>query len=56
LRSTHYSQTLWNRLAEELPRNCEYEHRGTIWVAADEEEMDEVRRKHDFYGSRGIAT
>jgi len=53
---THYSQTLWNRLAKELPRDCEYEHRGTIWVAADEEEMDEVRRKHDFYGSRGIAT
>src|SRR6188474_361884 len=40
---THYSQKLWNQLAEELP-NCEYEHCGTIWVAADKEEMAEVRR------------
>ncbi|HVQ56859.1 MAG TPA: FAD-dependent oxidoreductase, partial [Pyrinomonadaceae bacterium] len=53
---THYSQILWNKLADELPNTCEYEHCGTIWVAADEEEMDEVRRKHEVYGSRGIAT
>ena len=53
---THYSQKLWNQLAEELPKNCEYEHCGTIWVAADKEEMAEVRRKHQFFGGRGIAT
>src|SRR5215510_16541218 len=45
---TLYSQKLWNELAEELPQKCEFEHCGTIWVAADEEEMNEVRRKKEF--------
>ncbi len=53
---THYSQKLWQKFAEELPADCEYERCGTIWVAADEEEMNEVRRKHAFYKDRGIAT
>ena len=51
---TKYSQDLWKKLAGELPDNCEYEHCGTIWVAADDEEMTEVRRKHDVYNSRGV--
>lgn len=51
---TEYSQRLWNELAEELPGNSEYEHCGTIWVAADDEEMDEVRRKHEFYTARKL--
>jgi glycine/D-amino acid oxidase-like deaminating enzyme len=42
---TGYSRALWNALAEELPADAEYEHCGTIWVAADEEQMAEVRRK-----------
>ena len=53
---THYSQKLWNQLAQEMPANCEYEHCGTIWVAADDEELEEVSRKKEFYGSRGVAT
>jgi len=51
---TNYSQKLWNDLAPTLPQNSEYEHCGTIWVAADDEEMDEVRRKKDFYASHGV--
>jgi glycine/D-amino acid oxidase-like deaminating enzyme len=51
---TRYSQRLWQALREELPEEVEYEQCGTIWVAADEEEMVEVRRKHDFYGIRGV--
>jgi glycine/D-amino acid oxidase-like deaminating enzyme len=51
---TKYSQDLWKKLADELPANCEYEHCGTIWVATDEEEMHEVRRKHDYYESRAV--
>jgi glycine/D-amino acid oxidase-like deaminating enzyme len=51
---TQYSQTLWKDLANEMPTACEFENCGTIWVAADEEEMDEVRRKHSFYQDRGI--
>jgi glycine/D-amino acid oxidase-like deaminating enzyme len=52
---THYSQQLWREMAPELPPDIEYEECGTIWVAADDEEMDEVRRKVDFYRARGVA-
>ena len=40
---TRYSQRLWQELRRELPDDVEYEQCGTIWVAADEEEMTEVR-------------
>jgi glycine/D-amino acid oxidase-like deaminating enzyme len=53
---TRYSQQLWQRLAAELPPEAEYTPTGTIWVAADEEEMAEVRRKHAYYAARGVAT
>ena len=53
---TRYSQQLWQGLISELPDDVEYEQCGTIWVAADEEEMIEVRRKRDYYGNRGVAT
>lgn len=51
---THYSQRLWQQLRPELPDDIEYEEAGTIWVAADAEEMDEVHRKRDFYQRRGV--
>jgi glycine/D-amino acid oxidase-like deaminating enzyme len=51
---TRYSQILWSELAEDLPRDIEYEACGTIWVAADDEEMEEVRRKQNFYETRGM--
>ena len=53
---TRYSQQLWQELRSELPDDVEYEQCGTIWVAADEEEMIEVRRKRDYYGKRGVPT
>jgi glycine/D-amino acid oxidase-like deaminating enzyme len=53
---TSYSQMLWKSLARELPSSVEYHRCGTIWVAADDEEMAEVRRKRDFYTARGIDT
>jgi glycine/D-amino acid oxidase-like deaminating enzyme len=53
---TRYSQQLWQRLRPELPMDVEYEQCGTIWVAADDEEMTEVRRKHDYYGERDVPT
>lgn len=52
---THYSQQLWQEIAPELPREIEYEECGTLWVAADEEEMNDVRRKVRFYETRGVA-
>lgn len=51
---THYSRRLWQELAEELPADCEYHQFGTVWVAADEEEMEEVYRKQRFYEARGV--
>ncbi len=51
---TQYSQMLWNNFADELPASCEYEFCGTIWVAADDEEMHEVRRKQEFYETHGV--
>ena len=53
---THYSQTLWQGLSNRLPADVEYEQCGTLWVACDEEEMQEVRRKHTLYASAGIRT
>ena len=53
---TSYSQKLWQGLRPQLSEDVEYEPCGTIWVAADEEEMDEVRRKHDFYTQRAVPT
>jgi len=52
---TSYSQTLWAALAAELPPAVEYQRCGTIWVAADDDEMAEVQRKLLFYAARGIA-
>ena len=51
---TRYSQELWMQLASELPREVEFERTGTIWVAADEEEMAAVRGKFQYYNSRGV--
>ena len=52
---TRYSQLLWDGLREELPREVEYDACGTIWVAADDDEMREVERKREFYTARGVA-
>lgn len=51
---TEYSQRLWRELRPELPDDVEYEQAGTIWVAADEEDMAEVQRKRDYYERHGV--
>lgn len=53
---TRWSQQLWHELVQELPREVEFEARGTLWVADDDEEMAEVRRKQSVYASAGVAT
>jgi glycine/D-amino acid oxidase-like deaminating enzyme len=53
---TRYSQQLWQAMWPALPDDVEYEQCGTIWVAADEEEMAEVRRKHSYYAARRVPT
>ena len=51
---TQYSRLLWRNEANRLPLAVEYESCGTIWVAADDEEMEEVRAKQDIYARAGV--
>jgi glycine/D-amino acid oxidase-like deaminating enzyme len=51
---TRRSQQLWQALSASLPAAAEYEPRGTIWVAADDEEMAEAARKHAWLAERSV--
>ncbi|MGA2537475.1 MAG: FAD-dependent oxidoreductase [Terracidiphilus sp.] len=51
---TRRSQQLWQRLRADLPKGAEYETTGTIWVAADDEEMAEATRKRAWLAERGV--
>jgi D-hydroxyproline dehydrogenase subunit beta len=51
---TRYSVALWRKLSAELPSEVEYTQAGTIWVAADAEEMAEVERKRQVYAAAGV--
>ena len=51
---TRYSQQLWDELNDDLPREVEHDPCGTIWIAADDEEMAEATRKAKFYGERSV--
>jgi len=53
---TKRSRELWRSLSSDLPETGEFENCGTIWIAADAEEMVEVHRKHAYYGERGVAS
>lgn len=52
---SRYSRQLWDEILEQLPRDCQWQRCGTLWVAADEEEMDAVRGKQDRYRRQGLA-
>lgn len=51
---TRFSRSLWMELLPQLPSAVEYETRGTVWVAADEEEMAEVYAKKKTYAAAGV--
>lgn len=53
---TNYSQNLWLCLAEKLQPAAEFQKCGTLWVAADSEEMGEVERKHALYQDHDVPT
>lgn len=53
-RLTRFSQQLWHELRPQLPADVEFETCGTLWVAADEAEMQEVERKRDYYRQHGV--
>lgn len=52
---TRLSRDLWARIALELPKTCEYENCGTIWVAADDEEFAEASRKQKYYEENAVS-
>ncbi len=51
---TRYSQRLWQALAQELPGLAEYDAVGTVWVAANDEELAAAERKVAFYNEREV--
>jgi glycine/D-amino acid oxidase-like deaminating enzyme len=51
---TAFSRDLWQQLVPQLPADVEYDPCGTLWLAADEEEMTEVRRKQQAYTEHGV--
>ncbi len=51
---TAYSSALWRQMRPELPPEVEYDPCGTLWLAADDEEMAEVQRKKKYYTDRGV--
>jgi glycine/D-amino acid oxidase-like deaminating enzyme len=52
---TALSLRLWAELAEELPADCEHDPCGTLWLAADDEEMAQVAAKAELYRAHGLA-
>jgi glycine/D-amino acid oxidase-like deaminating enzyme len=50
-----YSIRLWNELVEAAPLRHEYSRCGTIWIAADEEEMAAARAKAETLAGHGLA-
>lgn len=51
---TIYSRKLWLEQRETLPDAAEMEVCGTLWIAADDEEMAEVQRKARTHDARGV--
>ncbi len=51
---TRRSQQLWQTLSAALPPGAEYEAPGTLWVAADDDEMAEAARKHVYLRDREV--
>lgn len=51
---TSWSVSLWRELRDGLPRTVEYDACGTLWLAADDEEMAAVHAKVANYRAAGI--
>lgn len=51
---TRYSQELWHKLAPTLPPSAEYEQPGTLWIAADREELEGAEQKLAWYAARSV--
>lgn len=52
---SRYSRDLWLELAPQLRTRDAFSRCGTLWVAADAEELDAARAMHAAYAAQGIA-
>ncbi|UCR86223.1 NAD(P)/FAD-dependent oxidoreductase [Pseudomonas chlororaphis] len=52
---SHYSIGLWNQLRAHLSVACAYRNCGTLWLAADQAEMDLARAKQATLARHGVA-
>lgn len=52
---TRYSLELWRRCVADAPQRHEYSQCGTIWVAADDEELAAARAKGTLLAQAGVA-
>lgn len=52
---TRYSLELWRDLAREAGEQQEYHPCGTLWIAADDEEMEAAQTKRQTLTAQGIA-
>jgi glycine/D-amino acid oxidase-like deaminating enzyme len=53
---TRRGQQLWRNLGPSLPEAAAYQTPGTLWIAADEEELGEATRKHAWFAEKAIST
>jgi glycine/D-amino acid oxidase-like deaminating enzyme len=51
-----YSRRLWSELSSTMPPDCEDERRGTLWLAADDAELEAARAKADVYAAFGVGS
>jgi D-hydroxyproline dehydrogenase subunit beta len=51
---TALGRRLWSEFAPDLTPDCEDDPCGTLWIAADAEEMEAVRRKAAAYRAHGL--
>lgn len=51
---TAYGRRLWTDSSAELPDSLEHEATGTVWVAADDEELEHASARARFYERRGV--
>ena len=53
---TAFSTAIWRALSPELPPTVEHDPCGTIWIAADEAELEVVHTKHRLFTEHAIAS
>ncbi|AOK61698.1 D-amino-acid oxidase [Burkholderia ubonensis] len=52
---SHFSIELWRGLSGAMPEACAYRNCGTLWLAADSNEMDLARTKQATLAAYGVA-